>query len=92
MHDHFKRVHSKLNADATISEFSDLDGMRRWLESDSEAPLGVLGVSDGPRSNNVLCQRMKRIRDALQAKKRGALDQYDEKINALSKVIESMEE
>jgi len=93
MHDHFKRVHSKLTFDATISEFGDPEGLERSLRSDSEAPLGdLLGVSDDPISNNLLCQGMKRRRDVLEAKKRNAMEHYDEKINALSKAIDAMEE
>lgn len=93
MHDHFKRVHSKSTLDATMSDLGDLECVGAWMRSDSETPSGdLLGDSDDPISTNVLCQGMKRRRDALQSKRRDVLYQYDEKINALSKAIDAMEE
>lgn len=93
MHDHFKRVHSKSTPDATISALGDLECLGAWIRSGSETPAeDLLGVSDDPISTNVLCRGMKWRRDALQAKKRDVLYRYDEKINALSKAIDAMEE
>lgn len=93
MHDHFKRVHSKSTPDTTISALSGLECLGSWIRSSSETPpVDLLGVSDDPISTNVLCRGMKRRRDALQAKKRDVLYQYDEKINALSKAIDALKE
>ena len=90
MHDHFRRLHPKLNSDAMITDFGDPESVAASIRLGSEAPSA--GDSDDSISTSVLCQEMKRRRDALEAKKRDLMDRYDEKINALSKAIDAMEE